>query len=107
MRIAFKTIIFLLVFVVGGIALQIWLSKRESRWPGLVLPGLCAAYSLLMVFSVSPTPGMSAAEVFSIVLSVLLISGIPAIVLLAIYAACREKRKRAAQLHKMQVQDLE
>lgn len=42
MEIASKTVtfllVFLLVFVAGGILLQIFLSKRESRWPGLMLP---------------------------------------------------------------------
>ena len=44
------TILFviLIVFVVGGILLQIFLSKRESKWPGLVLPALTALYSVVM-----------------------------------------------------------
>ena len=41
----------MLVFVVGGILLQIFLSKRERKWPGLVLPLLSLLYSLLMACS--------------------------------------------------------
>ena len=33
-------ILILLLVLVGSIFLQIFLSKRESRWPGLILPGL-------------------------------------------------------------------
>ena len=42
MEIAAKTtsmfMLFLLIFVAGGIFLQIFLSKREGKWPGLILP---------------------------------------------------------------------
>ncbi len=31
-------LLFLLVLLAGGVFLQIFLSRRESRWPGLVLP---------------------------------------------------------------------
>ena len=40
-----------LVFVAGGILLQIFLSKREGKWPGLILPLLSFLYSLVMAFS--------------------------------------------------------
>ena len=49
MEMVVRTVIVLLVLVVGGILLQIFLSRRQSRWPGLVLPGLTFLYSLLMV----------------------------------------------------------
>ena len=32
------SLIILLVFLVGIVLLQIFLSRRESRWPGLILP---------------------------------------------------------------------
>ena len=55
MKIAAKTtivlLIFLLVFVAGGVLLQIFLSRREGKWPGLVLPVLSFLYSLVMAFS--------------------------------------------------------
>ena len=33
-------LLFLLAVLVGAILLQIFLSRRKSRWPGLVLPAL-------------------------------------------------------------------
>ena len=33
-----------LVFIVGGVLLEIFLARRESKWPGLVLPVLLMGY---------------------------------------------------------------
>ena len=33
-RFVIVSLLFLLVFLIGGVFLQIFLSKRESRWPG-------------------------------------------------------------------------
>ena len=48
-RMVWLTLIILFILIVGGILLQIFLSKRKSKWPGLVLPLLTFLYSLLMV----------------------------------------------------------
>ena len=34
----------------GIIALEVWLSRRKSRWPGLIMPIISFALSLLLVF---------------------------------------------------------
>jgi len=108
MLIATRTIIlalvFLLVFLVGGVCLQIFLSKRESRWPGLVLPLLTFLYALLMVLNVRDTGSVS--QNVLTVLTAVLVGNIPTLVLLAIYWAAREKRRVKAQLDKMKIDDL-
>lgn len=38
-----------LLFGVGGIVLQIFLARRDGKWPGLVLPLLTFLLSLLNV----------------------------------------------------------
>ena len=43
-----NTLIIAAVFV-GIIALEVWLSRRKSRWPGLILPAVTLVLSLLMV----------------------------------------------------------
>ncbi len=96
-------LLFMLVFVVGGITLQIFLSKRESRWPGLVLPGLTFLYSLVMVLSVAVYDGSFP---WGPILACLLLGNVPTVILLAIYAACREKRKKHDELDKMNINDL-
>lgn len=103
MELAWRTLILLLVLVGGGILLQIFLSRRESRWPGLVLPLLAFFYSLVMLLSVTAYNG---GFPWGPVLAVLVLGNIPTAVLLVIYAACREKRKKRGEMDKMQIEDL-
>lgn len=94
----------LLLFGVGIVFLQIFLSRRESRWPGLVLPGLAFLLSLLYVLSVADTGSVSGNIL--LVLAVLLAGNIPTLILLAVYWAAREKRRVKAQMDKMNIDDL-
>lgn len=94
----------LLLFGAGGILLQIFLSRAERKWPGLVLPGLTFLLSLLNVLSVADTG--SASQNVLLVLTALLAGNIPSLVLLAVYWAVREKRRVRAQLDKMNLDDL-
>ena len=98
------TLLFLLAALVGGIFLQIFLSRRESRWPGLVLPLLTFLLSLLNVLNIADTGSVS--ENVLLVLVTVLIGNIPTLVLLAIYWAAREKRRIRAQMDKMDIDDL-
>ena len=96
-----------LLFLAGVAALHIFLSGRESMWPGLVLPILSFLFSLLYPLNMmAPAEGVSAGFLVQLLL-VWLIANIPTIVLLAIYAACREKRKKKKQIDKMNIQDLD
>lgn len=97
-------LIFLLLFGVGGILLQIFLSKRESRWPGLVLPLITFLNALLSVLNIVDTGSVS--QNVLLVLTTVLVGNIPTLVLLAIYWAVREKRRVKAQIDKMQIDDL-
>ncbi len=99
--------IIVLVFIIGAFVLQFYLSKRESKWPGLVLPIICFLFSLLVPLNfVAPSTGVDAAVIFQMLLAWLL-SNIPTIIMLAIYFSCREKFKRARQVNKMNIQDLD
>ena len=102
----YVSLIVILAVCVGGILLQIFLSRRESWWPGLLLPLLTFLYSLLAVFSVVITDSMGGWEIFTTIAAAFITANIPTIVLLAIYFACREKRKRRRELEKMKLQDL-
>lgn len=101
------TILFLIVLLVGTIFLQIFLSKKKSKWLGLILPTITFLYSLLMIFSIAVFEGMTGGETFMLIASTFLISNIPTIVLLGIYFGCRKKMKLRSQLDKMNIQDLE
>ena len=107
MAIASKTLVLSLVvllFLVGGILLQIFLSRRESRWPGLVLPLLAFLQSLLLVLNVADTG--SASQNVLTVLVTLLVGNIPTLVLLAVYWAAREKIRVKSQMERMEKQDV-
>jgi len=95
-----------LVLLVGGVFLQIFLSKKNSKWFGLILPAITFLYSLLMVLGLAVYDGMNGREIFILIASTFLLSNIPTIVLLGIYFGCREKMKLRAELEKMSIQDL-
>lgn len=106
MRIPINLII-VLAFFAGVVWLQVYLSKRESKWPGLVLPIISFLFSLLYPLNmVVPTGGVTAGFVGQMLL-VWLLGNIPTMVLLAIYFGCREKHRRNKQLDKMNIQDLD
>ena len=98
MAMGFKTIIFLLVLLVGVPLLQIFLSRRESKWPGLILPLLTFLYSLLMACSAVAYNG----EIpWGAILASLILGNIPTALLLVIYFACREKLRKRSELDKI------
>jgi len=103
-RIAIVLII-LLALCAGAIVLQFFLSKKESKWAGLILPITTFVISLIYVFNVANIGEQS--TVIMTVIFTFLLCNIPTAVLLAIYTACRGKRKRQRALEKMSVQDLE
>ena len=128
-----NTLIIAAVFV-GIIALEVWLSRRKSRWPGLILPAVTLVLSLLMVlgFAAFSRGGVTAEmqvidqETGEIVYQeqtvetepdwtlgdaaqlgvVLLVGNIPTFVLLGTYYIGREKLRREKMLEKMNIQDL-
>ena len=106
-----NTLIIAAVFV-GIIALEVWLSRRKSRWPGLVLPSLTYLLSLCVTFGAAlyayvPTEHQSFGDILVPTLLLFLMYNIPTLVLLGIYFACREKYSRKKQLDKMNIQDLD
>ena len=100
-----RTLVFLL-FIVGVIVLQVFLSKRESKWPGLVLPVIAFLFGLLYPLNMAaPAEGVTGGFVFYMFL-VWLLGNIPTIIFLAIYFGCRKKQGLNKQLDKMNIQDL-
>ena len=98
----------LLALLVGIVLLQIFLSRRESRWPGLVIPSFTFLFSLCVTFGAAlyayvPTEHQSFGDILIPILLLFLMY----MVLLGIYFACREKYSRKKQLDKMNIQDLD
>ena len=94
----------LLMLAAAGVLLQIFLSRRESKWPGLILPGIGFLFSLVAVLNVAAVG--SAGETIKAILLVLVLYNVPTAVLLAIYLACREKFRKRREMDKMNIEDL-
>lgn len=106
MAFSLNTIILLLI-VSLIVYLQIYFSKMESKWIGLILPGLTLIYSIIVVLNIAePLVDISISKRIAMVLSAFLTSNIPTIILLAIYAAARQKLKRKSEIEKMNIKDL-
>ncbi|MEL7570278.1 MAG: hypothetical protein AAGU14_06905 [Eubacteriaceae bacterium] len=107
------TTIIILPIVIGMIVgltfLQIYLSKKESKIPGLILPSI---FFILSVFYSVPnfqnalnfsfSPGAFFAS-----LMILLIYNVPTIIYVLIYLHLRNKINKASEINKMNVQDLD
>ena len=105
-RTLFALIIFLAV-VIGVIWLQIFLSKKDNKWLGLILPIVAFLFGLLYPLNmVAPSDGVTVGFIMQMLL-VWLLGNIPTIVFLLIYISCRQKKNRNKQLDKMNIQDLD
>ena len=117
-----------LAIIAGLIALQIYLSRRESRWPGLVLPIVTLLLSVTLALGnfafradakTSTTNEDGSIQVVPVdtdetpvpeleysSLAIIPIANIPTVVFLAIYASERHKFRMKNQRQKMDIQDL-
>lgn len=104
------TLIFFIIYLLLGalvVYLQIYFSKMESKWIGLILPGISLIVSIIMVLNIAePSANISTAQRIVMVLSAFITSNIPTIILLAIYAVARQKLKRQSEIDKMNIKDL-
>lgn len=106
-------ILVLVLLLAAVIALQVFLSRRKSWWPGLVLPALEVLYSIFAIVSAIvgyyevygqgvPVTASFIGDTFLAFLQ----CNIFTMVLLAVYFVCRRGEKRKRQLDKMNIQDL-
>lgn len=108
MRFSISIIVFLLLgalFLVGAIFLQIFLSKKENKWYGLILPGITMIVSLFYCMNIMAT-GSFIQDIILIV-TTLLLANIPTGILLIIYFICRDGLKKKSQIDKMKIHDLQ
>lgn len=108
---ALRVIVLALLLTGGIVWLQIYLSKSESRWPGLIIPAIQLVLSILatvgaVVYSVMPLK-LGPATIAAQAALTFLVSNIPTLISLAIYFVCRDKLRRNKQIEKMNIQDLE
>src|SRR2546423_1639749 len=96
-----------LILLAGIIILQIFLSKRENKWLGFILPAISFLISIIFIMALPVTPNDSTASIIMQLVSMFLLSNIPTVILLAIYFAFREKWKKKKQIDRMNIQDLQ
>lgn len=99
-------LLFLILILGLPVVLQIWLSKREGKIPGLILPILNLLFSILVtVGRIVYEVDLGAADVVSFFLTLAMLN-IPTVIYLCIYFACRERFSQKPQIDKMNLQDL-
>jgi len=116
-------VIMAIVFISGVILLQIFLSKKENKWAGLILPILNFLLSVLIalithisyltrastyvngtvVEVITDFEGAGIEQIFII----LVLRNISTIILLMIYVSCRKNIRNSKALEKMTIKDLE
>lgn len=101
----FVCLLVLLAVFVGFLLLERFLARQESKYPGLVLPGIQILGSLIMVLNLMDT-GSVLGNAWSIFLT-LLVGNLPTALYLAIYFACRKKRNQDSERQRMNIQDLD
>ena len=105
MRIMTFALVGVLLFLVAMVVLQIFLSRRENKWAGRILPIITFGSSLVMMLNVAHTGDLW--QTAGALISVFVAGNIPTAVLLAIYFACRDAQRRRKELNQMNAQDLE
>ena len=112
-RIGFLILFFAISsLIIGGIVwLQVRLSKKENKWLGLIMPLICLLISLSAAFGLAffapvDSTGNNVSMIFP-VLYVFVLFNIPTVILVAIYAGYRKKRKKNSEMEIMKIQDLD
>lgn len=100
-------LLIIILFMAGVVFLEIFLARRTSKWPGLLLPIISFLYSLVGVFGLVGYIGGNASDLVVHALLVFLQMNIPTAILLVIYFYYREKLHKNKELKKMQIQDLD
>ena len=84
MELVFVRLLFVLLIFIGIVLLQVFLSKRENKWAGRILPLIFFLFSLIYPLSLSAV-GQSIGELIVPMLIVLLMANIPTAILLFLW----------------------
>lgn len=88
-------IIILLAILAAIVFLQIYLSKRENKWYGLILPIISFLFALLIVplNTMAPATGVDMEFVINLVLA-FAVYNISTVVFMIIYIVCRKRKNK-------------
>lgn len=104
-----NTIIALILFLLicaAIISLEVYLSKKESKYLGLILPVISLIFSLMYVAGIAAFDSFSQVENYMALFIAFLVANIPTIILVFIYLGIREKKNMKKELDKMNIKDL-
>lgn len=89
-------LITLLVLITGVTLLQIFLSKKENKWLGRILPIITFSSSILitLTYLITIITGTPTWDLFMTLLLVFILYNISTVALYAIYKAYRDKMNR-------------
>lgn len=97
-------LLFALVPLVLLFVLQVYLSKMEKDWPGLVLPILSGSFSLLSTLALL-LAAVRGSMIISVILGIILIN-VPTVIYILIYLNVHKKQRPQNEIDKMTIQDL-
>lgn len=100
------SLILLLLICAIIIYLQVYLSKKENKYLGLILPVISLILALLNVAGVATFDSISQIENYMGLFIAFLVANIPTIILVFIYLGIREKKNIRKELDKMNIRDL-
>ena len=89
-----RIIIFVAILAVI-VLLQVYLSKKENKWFGLILPIICFLFALIIVplNMIAPTSGVDMDYIVKHII-VFGIFNIPTIIFMIIYLVCRKGKNK-------------
>lgn len=97
-------LIFLYIPIAGLIALQVYLSKMEKDWPGLILPILSIVWAIISTLILLGF-AVRGAVIITVIVYILL-AFTPSIIFFLIYKNVHKKQSPNKELDKMTIQDL-
>lgn len=99
------------LIIAGIVWLQVFLSKKENKWLGLILPIICVLISLSAALGLALyVPAGSTESNVSMIfpaLYIFVLFNIPTAILIAIYAGFRKKRNKNSEMEIMKIKDLD
>lgn len=100
-----KSLIMLMIGV-AILVLHIFLSKRDNKLLGLIVPIINILFSLNAVLAVAVYNEITNNNVIIQCIVVFIIYNIYTLILLGIYWSCRKKLNKSKEIDKMNIQDL-
>lgn len=88
-----KNLFILLLIIVAIILLQVYLSKKESKWYGLILPIITFSLSIFTIFNIALLGDESIFQIIFTVIYSFILANIPTCILLIIYYKFHNKLK--------------